>query len=187
MRSRCDKIQEFRQTQKTQGSTPTALRSIWSSWFTGVKNVISLNETFTTFIFSDSDTNKLSSTCENNRPIVTSYGCGGGGGGGGGAGGGGNYGSGGQRWLRRAPRCVVEPRRLHKHLLGGTAPCLMKHREGPCECAPRGTALFDGQCHWGHANYVFSKSPLTPSLSFICTPGSQRLPLPNPPPPEPDI
>lgn len=55
---------------------PTALRSIWSSWFTGVKNVISRNEIFTTFIFSDSDTNKLSLTCENNRHIVTRYGCG---------------------------------------------------------------------------------------------------------------
>lgn len=137
--------------------------------------MISLNEIFTTFIFSDSDANKLSGRCENKRHAVTSYGCEGWRRWGAGRC---NYGSGGQRWLRRAPRCVVEPRRLHKHLLGGTAPCLMKHRKGPRECARRGTALFDGQCHWGHANYVFSKSPLTPSLSFICTPGSQRLLLP---------
>lgn len=38
--------------------------------------------------------------------------------------------------------------------------------QGPCECTQRGTALFDGQCHRGHANYVFSKSPLTP-LSLL--------------------
>lgn len=37
--------------------------------------VISLNEIFTTFIFSDSDANKLWGRCENNRHTVRSYGC----------------------------------------------------------------------------------------------------------------
>lgn len=43
-----------------------------------------------------------------------------------------------------------------------------------------GTALFDGQCHWGRANYVFSESPLTPfSLPLLhLHPASPHLLLP---------
>lgn len=40
-----------------------------------------------------------------------------------------NYSNTGPQW--RASRCVVEPQRLHKHLLRGPASCLMKHRRGP--------------------------------------------------------
>lgn len=55
--------------------------------------------------------------------------------------------------------------------------------QGPCECTQRGAAQSDGQCHRGHANYVFSESPPTPlALLHVYPP-----PHASPPPPCPDI
>lgn len=57
--------------------------------------------------------------------------------------------------------------------------------QGPCECTQRGAAQSDGQCHRGHANYVFSKSPPTPlTLLQVYQPPTPHV---SPPPPSPDI
>lgn len=75
-------------------------------------------------------------------------------------------------WRRHTPCCVVEPQRLHKHLLRGPAPCLMKHHRGP------ENSLREARTIWrtmspGPCQLCFQQKPTDPSLppsSVRCIP-----------------
>lgn len=79
---------------------------------------------------------------------------------------------------RRAPRCVLEPLRLHKHLLGGLCSLFNETLQRPHKCSQRGTM-----------SIMFSVPPSLPShtsssLQRLITIMGQRYDYYSPPPPQ---